>query len=74
MHNADLLVFPGFPLVAENLHDNASKINMLKLSMDELRARTDMGTEPIRTLLHTYKDRFKKQAAELHTFRADHEN
>ena len=22
MHNADLLVFPGFPLVAENLHDN----------------------------------------------------
>ena len=22
LHNADLLVFPGFPLVAENLHDS----------------------------------------------------
>ena len=48
-----------------------------------------MGTEQIHTLLHTHRGRFEKQltealakcwarwtqqAAELHTFRADHEN
>ena len=48
-----------------------------------------MGAEPVCTLLHTHRGRFEKQltealekgwvgltkeAAELHTFRADHEN
>ena len=62
---------------------------MLKLSLDELRAKIDMGSERIRTLLHTHMARFKKQltkgldkgwagwtkqAEELHTFCADHEN
>ena len=65
------------------------KINALKTSLDWLRAKTDMGTERIRTLLHTHRRKFEKlltealakgwagwaqQAAELHTFRADHEN
>ena len=68
---------------------HTAKINALKLSLDELRTKTNMGTERIRTLLHTHKGRFKKllvealakgwagwaqQAAELHTFHADHEN
>ena len=49
----------------------------------------DMGTERIRTLLHTHRGKFEtrltealakgwagwaQQAAELHTFHADHEN
>ena len=68
---------------------HASKINTLKLSLDELRAKTEMGTERIRTLLHTHRGKFEQQlaealakgwagwaqqATELHTFRADHEN
>ena len=68
---------------------HTAKINALKTSLDELRAKTDMGTERIRTLLHTHRGKFEKlltealakgwagwaqQAAELHTFRADHEN
>ena len=66
-----------------------AKINTLKTSLDELRAKTDMGTARICTLLHTHRAKFEKsltdalangwagwaqQAAELHTFRADHEN
>ena len=39
---------------------HTSKINTLKLSMDELRAKTDMGTEQIRTLLHTHRGMFEK--------------
>ena len=61
----------------------------LKTSLDELRAKIDMGTERIRTLLHTHRGKFDKfltkvlakgwagwaqKATELHTFRADHEN
>ena len=68
---------------------HTAKINALKTSLDELRAKTDMGTERIRTLLHTHRGKFEKlltealakgwagwaqQAAELHTFRADQEN
>ena len=68
---------------------HTAKINTLKTSLDELRAKTDMGTVRIRTLLHTHRTNFEKlltdalangwagwaqQAAELHTFRADHEN
>ena len=68
---------------------HASKMNTLKLSLDELRAKTDMGTKRIRTLLHMHRGRFEKkitealtkgwagwmqQAAELHTFCADLEN
>ena len=68
---------------------HTAKINTLKTSLDELRAKTDMGTARIRTLLHTHRAKFEKsltdalangwagwaqQAAELHTFRADHEN
>ena len=66
-----------------------SKINTLKLSLNELRAKTEMGTERIRTLLNTHRGRFEKQltealakewggwtqqASEHHTFRADHED
>ena len=68
---------------------HTAKINTLKTSLDELCAKTDMGTARIRTLLHTHRTNFEKlltdalangwarwvqQAAELHTFRADHEN
>ena len=67
----------------------ATKINTLELSLDELRAKTNMGAERIQTLLHTHKGKFEKQltealdrgwagwtkqAAELHTFCADLEN
>ena len=38
----------------------ASKIKTLKLSLDEMRVKRDMGTERIRTLLHTQRDRFEK--------------
>ena len=66
-----------------------TKINALKLSLYALRAKTDMGIERIRTLLHTHKGKIEKmltkalakgwagwtqQAAELHTFRTYHEN
>ena len=34
---------------------HTTKIKTLKLCLDELRAKTDMGTERIRTLLHTHK-------------------
>ena len=65
------------------------KINTLKLSLDELRVKKDMGTERIRTLLNTHRGRFEKQltealakgwdrwtqqAVELHTVHVDHEN
>ena len=68
---------------------HTAKINALKKSLDELRAKTNMGPERIRTLLHTHRGNFEhrltealakgwagwaQQAAELHTFRADHEN
>ena len=68
---------------------HTSEINTLKISLDELRAKTDMGTKRIRTLLHTHRGKFEKQltealtkgwagwaqqVAKLHTFRADHEN
>ena len=68
---------------------HTTTIKALKLSLDELRAKTDMGIERIRTVLHTHRGKFEKQltealakgwaewvqqAAELHTFRADHEN
>ena len=68
---------------------HTAKINALKMSLDELRAKTDMGTERIRTLLHTHRGKLEKlltellakgwagwaqQAVELHTFYADHEN
>ena len=54
-----------------------------------MQANTDLGTERIHTLLHTHRGKFEtlltealakgwagwaQQAAELHTFRADHEN
>ena len=67
-----------------------AKINTRKLSLDEMRAKTEMGAAArIETLLHTHRGRFKrkltkaldrgwarwtKQVAKLHTFRADHEN
>ena len=65
------------------------KINTLKMSLDELRAKTDMDTARIRTLLHMHRTNFERlladalakgwarwaqQATELHIFRADHEN
>ena len=68
---------------------HTTKISTLKLSLDELRAKKNMGTERIHTVLHTHRGKFEKkltevvakgwpgwaqQAAELHTFRADHEN
>ena len=68
---------------------HTAKIKTLKTSLDELRAKTDMGTARVRTLLHTHRTNFEKaltdalangwagwaqQAAELHTFRADQEN
>ena len=68
---------------------HTAKINTLKKSLDELRAKTNMGPERIRTLLHTHRGNFEhrltealakgwagwaQQAVELHTFRADHEN
>ena len=43
---------------------HTSKINTLKLSLDELRAKTDMGTERICTLLHSHRGKFKKQLTE----------
>ena len=68
---------------------HTSEINTLKISLDELQAKTDMGTKRIRTLLHTHKGKFEKQltealtkgwagwaqqVAKLHTFRVDQEN
>ena len=38
---------------------HTAKINAVKLSLDELRAKTDMGTERIRTLLHTHRENSK---------------
>ena len=43
---------------------NTEKINTLKLSLDEIRAKTQMGTEQIRTLLNTHRGRFEKQLIE----------
>ena len=40
----------------------ASKIKTLKLSLDELRAKTDIGTERIHTLLHTHRGRLEKSS------------
>ena len=34
---------------------HTAKINALKKSLDELRAKTNMGPERIRTLLHTHR-------------------
>ena len=68
---------------------HTAKINTLKKSLDELRAKTNMGPERIQTLLHTHRGNFEhrltqawakgwagwaQQVAKLHTFRADHEN
>ena len=39
---------------------HTAKINTLKTSLDELRAKTDMGTARIRTLLHTHRTNFEK--------------
>ena len=44
--------------------EHASKINTLKLSLDELWAKADMGTERIRIMLHTHRGKFKKQLTE----------
>ena len=59
------------------------------MTLDELKAKTEMDLECIRALLHSHKDRFvrqlkeainrgwaewAKQAAELHTLRVDQEN
>ena len=41
-----------------------SKINMLKLSLDELQAKTDMGAERDCILLHSHRGRFEKQLME----------
>ena len=43
---------------------HASKINTFKLSLDEMRAKTNMGTKRIRTLLHMHRDRFENQLTE----------
>ena len=68
---------------------HTAKINALKTSLDELRAKTEMGTARVRTLLRTHRANFEKaltdafangwagwaqQTAELHTFCADHKN
>ena len=89
-HAKEAELWAGIKLQYEvRAQGHTEKINTLKLALDEMRAKTNMGTERIRTLLHTHKDRFEKQltkalakgwagwvqqAAELHTFRADHEN
>ena len=39
---------------------HTTKISTLKLSLDELRAKKNMGTERIRTLLHTHRGKFEK--------------
>ena len=69
--------------------DHIAKIGHLKMTLDELKAKTEMDLECIRALLHSHKDRFvrqlkeainrgwaewAKQAAELHTLRVDQEN
>ena len=38
---------------------HTSKINTLKLSLNEMLAKTDMRTEQIRTLLYMHRGRFK---------------
>ena len=43
---------------------HTAKINTLKQSLDEMRAKTDMGTERICTLLNTHRGRFEKQLTE----------
>ena len=65
------------------------KIDHLKMALEELWSKTEMGVERIHTLFHSQRNRFvrqlkealdrgwaswTKQAAELHTFRADHDN
>ena len=39
--------------------EQAAKINTLKWSLDELRAKTDMGTKRIRIMLNTHRGRFE---------------
>ena len=66
-----------------------AKIRHLKTNLDELKAKIELGTDCIQTLLHSHMDRFvhklkeamnrgwtswAKQATELHTFRVDPEN
>ena len=41
-----------------------AKIRHLKMALDELKAKTKMGTECIRTLLHSHQDRFVRQLKE----------
>ena len=41
--------------------EQAAKINTLKLSLDELRAKTDMGGKRVYIQLHTQRGRFEKQ-------------
>ena len=41
-------------------HEHTFKIHTLKQSLDELRAKIDMGTERICTLLHSHRGKFEK--------------
>ena len=41
-----------------------SKINTLKMSLDELRAKTDMGAERVRILLHSHMGMCEQQLTE----------
>ena len=42
----------------------AAKVNTLKLSLEEVRAKTNMGQECIRTLLHSHRGRLIRQMEE----------
>ena len=68
---------------------SASKIQHLKLSLEELKAKTEMGIERIWTLFHSHRDKFSwqlkeamdrgwadwaRQAVKFHTYRADQED
>ena len=65
------------------------KIDHLKMALEELWAKTEMGVERIHTLFHSQRNRFvrqlkealdrgwaswTKQAAELHTFRKNQDS
>ena len=43
---------------------HTAKIKTLKTSLDELHAKTDMGTARVRTLLHTHRANFEKALTE----------
>ena len=73
----------------ENVASSTNKISNLKSALEEMQTCTEMKTKCIKMLLETKRDRFSeqlqaalnrgwaewaKQAAELHTYRADREN